>query len=186
ANRNRHGDHHAQHHQHAHDHPHPHHHAHAGRRAELVSERRDQLRADRVVVRWQSAPARHHHLDAHAPLALPRRESEEAMKFNKYDWLFNAAFLLRFAGIWIPQLWYDENFTLILARLPFDRMIAATAGDVHPPLWYLIEWMFIRLFPDPVLLPAWTLRIPAFACSIFAFVFFARVLNELRIPKRVK
>ncbi len=108
------------------------------------------------------------------------------MKFNKYDWLFNAAFLLRFAGIWIPQLWYDENFTLILARLPFDRMIAATAGDVHPPLWYLIEWTFIRLFPDPLLLPAWTLRIPAFACSLFAFVFCARVLNEFDIPERVK
>lgn len=104
----------------------------------------------------------------------------------KFDIIFYAAFTLRVAGIWIPQLWYDENFTLILARLPFDRMIAATAGDVHPPLWYVIEWMFIRLFPDPGLLPAWMLRIPAFAFSMIAFVVFRYVLDELQIPERVK
>jgi len=108
------------------------------------------------------------------------------MKNKLYDAIFYAAFALRLAGMWIPQLWYDENFTLILARLPFDRMIAATAGDVHPPLWYIIEWGWLRLFPDPGLVPAWTLRIPAFACSLFALVAFRRLLDHLHIPRRVK
>lgn len=108
------------------------------------------------------------------------------MKFNKYEALFLIAFAARVAGMWIPQLWYDENFTLILARLPFDRMTAATAGDVHPPLWYIISWIWLRLFPDPSLVPPWTLRIPAFACSLFAFVAFRHLLDQLRIPSRVK
>src|SRR5690606_16059505 len=110
------------------------------------------------------------------PTFTVRRFAEEAMK-NKYDALFILAFALRVVGMWIPQLWYDENFTLILARLPFDRMIAATAGDVHPPLWYLIEWGWLRLFPDPGLVPAWTLRIPALACSVFTFVAFRHLLD---------
>lgn len=108
------------------------------------------------------------------------------MKNKLYDAIFYTAFALRVAGMWIPQLWYDENFTLILARLPFDRMIAATAGDVHPPLWYLVEWGWLRLFPDPGLVPAWTLRIPALACSIFAFAAFRHLLDHLHIPSRVK
>lgn len=108
------------------------------------------------------------------------------MRLDKCDVIFMVAFVLRVAGMWIPPLWYDENFTLILARLPFDRMLAATAGDVHPPLWYIIEWGWVRLFPDPVLAPAWTLRVPAFAFSLFAFVAFSHVLRELNIPERVR
>ena len=99
--------------------------------------------------------------------------------------IFAVAIVVRIAGIWIPQLWYDENFTLILARLPFDRMIAATAGDVHPPLWYLIEWMWIRLFPDPILAPAWTLRIPSLVFSLLALYAAHLVFFELEVPKKI-
>lgn len=35
-------------------------------------------------------------------------------------------------------LWYDEAFSAILASLPIKDMITATAGDVHPPLYYLV------------------------------------------------
>lgn len=34
--------------------------------------------------------------------------------------------------------WYDESFSALLARMPLDRMILATAGDVHPPLYYFM------------------------------------------------
>lgn len=54
--------------------------------------------------------------------------------------------LLRAAGIWFEPLWYDETFTAWLAQLPLPNMIAATLGDVHPPTWYLIEWLIVRLF----------------------------------------
>jgi hypothetical protein len=105
---------------------------------------------------------------------------------SKLNTLFVVGIFLRVAGVWIPQLWYDENFTLILARLPFDRMLAATAGDVHPPLWYLIEWAFIRHFPYPSLAPAWTLRIPALVFSVLALWVFRLVLDQLAVPQKAK
>lgn len=35
-------------------------------------------------------------------------------------------------------LWYDEQFSRLLAQQSVPVLIAGTAGDVHPPLWYLI------------------------------------------------
>jgi len=49
-----------------------------------------------------------------------------------------AAFLVRFTiAVNNEPLWYDESFSVVLAGLPLDRLIAATAGDVHPPLYYM-------------------------------------------------
>ncbi len=97
--------------------------------------------------------------------------------------LFSLAAILRIAFIGRAPLWYDENFTLILARLPFDKMIQATAGDVHPPLWYLIEWILFHALPS---LPAWAIRIPALTFSLLAFVMFVQLCDVLRIPIRVR
>lgn len=96
--------------------------------------------------------------------------------------LFALAAALRFFLLGRAPLWYDENFTLILARLPFVRMIQATAGDVHPPLWYLIEWSLFHLAPQ---LPAWASRIPALIFSMLAFVMFVHVCNALYIPSKI-
>lgn len=90
---------------------------------------------------------------------------------------------LRVIGFWIPSFWYDENFTLILSRLPLDRMIAATAGDVHPPLWYLITWTISHIAPAA---PPWALRIPAILFSVLSLFAFHAVMRELRIPERVQ
>lgn len=59
-------------------------------------------------------------------------------------------------------LWYDEAFTWAVARLPLDRMMIAIAGDVHPPLWYLIERLTIRLVGDSEV----ALRSPALAFGL--------------------
>lgn len=104
------------------------------------------------------------------------------MKSKTFLSLFALAIVLRVLLIWDAPLWYDENFTYILARLPFDRMIAATAGDVHPPLWYMIEWTIYHLFP----LTAWAIRIPALTFSLLAFVMFVLLCDVLRIPARVQ
>ena len=91
--------------------------------------------------------------------------------------IFTLAAVLRIFDLWTAPLWYDENFTLLLARLPFTRMLSATAGDVHPPLWYLIEWTLYRL-PN---LPPWAIRIPALLFSLAALWAFWRVLLALHI-----
>ena len=59
--------------------------------------------------------------------------------------------------------WYDEVFTLAVAGLPLGRMFMALAGDVHPPLFYLIEWFNIRLFGPGAL------RLPAFLFGLGAW-----------------
>jgi hypothetical protein len=97
--------------------------------------------------------------------------------------LFTIAASLRVFMIGRAPLWYDENFTLLLARLPFDQMIKATAGDVHPPLWYIIEWTIYHIAPG---LPAWFIRIPALTFSLLAFVMFVRLCKRLYIPSNVQ
>lgn len=105
------------------------------------------------------------------------------MKPNHLLPLLALAAALRVYGIWIPQFWYDENFTLILSRLPLDRMIAATAGDVHPPLHYLITWVISQIAPAA---PPWVLRLPSVLFSLVAIVLLYLVMRELRIPEQVQ
>lgn len=90
-----------------------------------------------------------------------------------------AGIVLRFVGFWVPQFWYDENFTLILSRLPFDRMLAATAGDVHPPLWYVISWAVSHIAPHA---PVWILRVPAILLSVASLFVYRRLLREMILP----
>jgi hypothetical protein len=105
------------------------------------------------------------------------------MKSKTYATIFTIGVILRIVGLWIPSLWYDENFTLILARLPFDRMIAATMGDVHPPLWYIIEWL---VYHPALGQSAWMIRIPALVCSIIALDVFRSVMESLHLSERVQ
>lgn len=96
--------------------------------------------------------------------------------------LFALGVTLRALLIWNAPLWYDENFTLALALLPFDRMIAATAGDVHPPLWYIIEWITFHSGDWP----AWTIRLWPLAFSILSMIAFLRIMREMIVPARVQ
>lgn len=41
------------------------------------------------------------------------------------------------------DIWYDEMFTLGLGNQPLGELIAITAGDVHPPLYYIIVKLFL-------------------------------------------
>lgn len=82
---------------------------------------------------------------------------------NNLHWLILAVGVgLRLIDIGRDALWYDEAFTAWLARLPLPAMLNAIAGDVHPPLWYLIEWGMVRLFGASELV----LRAPACAIAI--------------------
>ena len=97
--------------------------------------------------------------------------------------LASLGILLRIVPIWAQPLWYDENFSVLLARLNLDRLIAATAGDVHPPLWYLICWPLAHI----PFLPAWAVvRIPALLAGIVAIWIWWLVLEEMKCDRRVK
>jgi uncharacterized membrane protein len=48
------------------------------------------------------------------------------------------AFGLRQYQLGAESLWYDETVSVYLARLPLPAMLAHTAGDIHPPLYYAL------------------------------------------------
>lgn len=81
------------------------------------------------------------------------------------------------------SLWYDEAFTAWLARLTFPQMIAATAGDVHPPLWYVIEWLLTHITGTQ---PEWLLRLPSLVFSVLAIFAADRVFRALTAPDFVR
>jgi uncharacterized membrane protein len=77
--------------------------------------------------------------------------------------ILSVATALRCAAL-SQMLWYDEAYTAILAKMPLSQMMAATAGDVHPPTWYLIEIAFVRLFGMSEV----TLRLPSMILGVLA------------------
>jgi uncharacterized membrane protein len=56
------------------------------------------------------------------------------------------ALALRLINLGGAALWYDESGSAWMASLPFANMIAATAGDTHPPLYLALLWAWVRAF----------------------------------------
>ncbi|CAI8886555.1 MULTISPECIES: glycosyltransferase family 39 protein [Pseudomonas] len=48
------------------------------------------------------------------------------------------ALFVRFYSITVPVIWYDEAYSLLLARETPARIWALTELDVHPPLYYVL------------------------------------------------
>ncbi len=48
------------------------------------------------------------------------------------------ALALRLWGLGRESLWLDEATSLMLARMPIPALLAWTAADIHPPLYYLL------------------------------------------------
>jgi predicted membrane-bound mannosyltransferase len=103
-------------------------------------------------------------------VSWPRRWSFQAVLASVTSWaqaIYSSRWLLglllllglalRLAGLGNDALWYDEVFTGRLANLDLLSLVRATRWDVHPPLWYLIEWLAVRLIgnePTGLRLPA--------------------------------
>ena len=46
--------------------------------------------------------------------------------------------LLRFAGLGSESIWLDEVTSILIARMDVPSMVAWTAADIHPPLYYFV------------------------------------------------
>lgn len=91
------------------------------------------------------------------------------------------ALALRLPGMF-QSLWYDEAFTLWLAGLSIPNLIAATAGDVHPPLSYLIVWVSCHIIG----LNEWGIRVPALLFGLALIPTAEILLRELDVIGRVQ
>ncbi|WP_432217621.1 glycosyltransferase family 39 protein [Pseudomonas kribbensis] len=58
------------------------------------------------------------------------------------------ALIVRFHAIDVPNIWYDEAYSLVLARETPTRIWALTALDVHPPLYYVLLHYWVMLWGD--------------------------------------
>jgi len=88
--------------------------------------------------------------------------------------------VLRLLRLGAQDLWYDEAVTAWIARLPLRDLLPAVVGDVHPPLWYLVEWLSVR-FPGNT---AIALRLPAALCSIAALAMLPGLARALKLDRR--
>jgi len=76
------------------------------------------------------------------------------------------AFLLRLYRLDHQSLWYDEGFSVYLARLSLGEITAHTASDIHPPLYYYLLHLWLGPFGD----------------SEFVLRFFSLLFGLLTIP----
>jgi hypothetical protein len=110
-----------------------------------------------------------------APLPLPL----VSMRLAPIGWIALAGLLLRLPGMLRP-LWYDEVFTANIAAVRFDQLAAAILGDVHPPLYYLIEWGIVRLFGSSAI----ALRFPALLFGVGCVFLTYRLVLVLKLNER--
>lgn len=92
------------------------------------------------------------------------------------------ALTLRLVDLGAAGFWYDESFTGLLSRLPFDRMITATAGDTHPPLYYVITWLVYHLGGRS---ETW-LRLPSVVFSVAGVWLTGKLADRLKLAEPVK
>ena len=97
--------------------------------------------------------------------SLPLRAAARVRALSAYQFalggLFALGVALRFYGLGAAYLTYDEAFTALIVHRPLPDLFAAAAGDVHPPLSYLIYWLFVRLFAGGLAMPC---RTPGHRC----------------------
>jgi uncharacterized membrane protein len=67
---------------------------------------------------------------------------------------------LRAAGLMASPIWYDEAWSLALARLPLLQAVRVEYSDFAPPLWTILT----HLLPAELI----SLRLLALACSLLA------------------
>lgn len=60
-------------------------------------------------------------------------------------WLVGLALALRLFHLGAWSFWHDEALTILLAQKPIADLVAITAADVHPPLYFLLVKLFLLL-----------------------------------------
>lgn len=72
--------------------------------------------------------------------ATSHRSPQPQAQFHRLGLLLGllAAFALRLFHLGSESLWYDETVSVVLARESIPALLAHTAGDIHPPGYYLL------------------------------------------------
>lgn len=84
------------------------------------------------------------------------------------------ALLCRIPGLFTEPFWYDEVTTAAFAQLPLSS-IGALAGDTHPPLFYLAQWITAHLFGTSEI----ALRLPSLLFGVLSVYLIYRLTLAL-------
>lgn len=85
------------------------------------------------------------------------------------------AFALRIAGLAAHNIWWDEGIGVWLARMPVWEILQWTAGDVHPPIHYLLLRGWRLLAGEG----AYVLRFPSVLFGLLTVAVIYRLGREL-------
>src|SRR5678809_1398424 len=97
-----------------------------------------------------------------------------------WAWLGLIAAILRFISLGSEGLWYDEGFTAWLVKLRPGDMWRAIQGDVHPPLWYLIEYLNVRTFGSS----PFALRLPSAILGVLIVLMIWRLAGLIGFERK--
>ena len=86
------------------------------------------------------------------------------------------AFGFRILGLTHHNVWWDEGISVWLARMPLLEGIRWTAGDVHPPLYYIVLRLWYRVAGEGV----FVMRYPSVLASVLTVALIARLGHRLQ------
>ncbi len=92
--------------------------------------------------------------------ATPFEEATIAVKTRRNEFVLLLLFILLGAALRLHRLgaeslWYDETVSVLLATKPVGAMLAHTARDIHPPLYYLLLNLWVRFAGNSEFAVAW-------------------------------
>ncbi len=114
--------------------------------------------------------------------SIPAQSSQRAGLLPASFWvalIVAGALALRLGRLAWQPLWWDEGYSVYFATEPLGRMLWLTAHDIHPPLYYALLHLWIRILGSgPVALRL--LSVVIGALSVAALAWMARILFPLR------
>jgi hypothetical protein len=115
---------------------------------------------------------------------LPRKGVLIYMTKKTFRIVFILAALARLITLGIAPFWYDEAYTGIVTRLGSSQAFEAVAGDVHPPAFYIFNWVYHHLL-GPLANP-WTLRLPSALLSLVCIYLSWLIAKRINLPPVVQ
>jgi hypothetical protein len=85
------------------------------------------------------------------------------------------AFGLRAHRLALDSVWWDEGFSVYMARMPLHFMAAATARDAHPPVYYAMLHIWRGLAGEE----EFALRLPSVFCGLLVVALTYRLGREV-------
>lgn len=78
------------------------------------------------------------------------------------------------------SIWFDEGYSIIVAQQPLGELIALTAVDAHPPLYYILLKAWMAVFGTS----EFALRVSSVLCGGLSVIVLAFLLKDL-FSKRI-